>query len=125
MKSHEYAEKLIDAAVALLKRPEFEVANDPHFYQGYYDKEKFLAAARALGSGKKEFTSDLYSELRFKPDAVAGMALTIPRDKVCRKVRDEEWECESMLSPDEVESLKASEGGSPQIVETEKDGIPF
>lgn len=105
MTSHEYANRLKEIAEFLLSRPAFEVANMPLVLQMYYDKDKFLAAALSLGSGKKEFTDGSWPEVKFFPDACPEIRLSIPRDKVCRKVQDVVWECEPFLSPEEEATL--------------------
>lgn len=104
MKSHEYARALIEVGQFLQQQPEFETEYDPHLYLGwYYDKEKFLTAVRALGSGNKEYSGD---DLVFEVQhGESSLRLSIPRDKVCRKVQDAIWECEPLLTPEEEQEL--------------------
>lgn len=102
MRSHEYAQKLHEIATFLESKPEFETGATPRLsFYFWFDKENFLAAVRALGSGKKVFSG---SDFRYEVSA-APISAVISRDKVCRKVRDEEWECEPLLSPQEEETL--------------------
>lgn len=100
MKSHEYAQKLADTARFLLSRPEFETEMEPWVYLGNYwtDKDKFLAAVKALGAGVKEWGKD---DLTFKVKSPAEIVLSIQRSAVCRKIQEEKWECEPLLSPEE------------------------
>ena len=107
MKSHAYAKAIIQAAEFILSQPEFEVESDkPSLYLGWYwSKELFLAAVRALGAGKKEYSG---SDLKYTTNAHgANVWLTIPRDKVCRKVQEAKWECEPLLSTEEEATLEA------------------
>jgi hypothetical protein len=103
MTSHEYARELQKTVEHLLGRPEvqFEDYASPHQYISFWDKDKFVAAARAMGAGKKEFRD---SDLHFVPDGRC-LVLSIGRDKVCRKIQDAKWECEPILSDTEVEQL--------------------
>ena len=105
MKSHEYAKQVIQAAEFILSRPEFEAeTTSTTLYLGcFWDKALFLAAVRALGTGKKEYSG---TELRYAvEDHGAKMTMTIPRDKVCRKVQEAKWECEPLLTPEEEAAL--------------------
>lgn len=105
MNSHELAQKLRDAAEDLAQRPVFEIPQyaDPRISVSYYgDKEKFLAAVKALGSGKK-VTSDYH--VTFEHGMLHPF---INRDAVCRKVQEEKWECEPLLTPEEDAELSAS-----------------
>lgn len=103
MNSHEYARELQKTVDHLLARPEVELENyaAPYQFLSFYDKDKFIAAARAMGSGKKEFSRD---ELKFRPDGTC-IIMSIGRDKVCRLVQEAKYECEPILSSYEVEEL--------------------
>lgn len=105
MTSHEYAQRLKEIADFLLSRPAFATANAPMALQMYYDKDKFMAAALSLGSGKKKFTDGQWAEVKFCPDGYPEIMLSIPRDKVCRKIQDVVWDCEPFLSAAEEASL--------------------
>ena len=106
MTSHEYANRLKEIADFLLGRPEFEVAHGLYFYQRFDDKDKFVAAAKALGSGVKSVSSIFHEpEISFTPSAAKEFVITIPRDKVCRKVKDAEYECDPFFSPGELEAV--------------------
>lgn len=114
MKSHQFAKRLREMAEILEARTEFEMPSEPHAYQNFYDKDEFVAAARALGAGKKTFTTGAFPELQFVPNALPEMQLYINRDKVCRRIQSETWECEPMLSPtDEKELIVAEAEGMP------------
>jgi hypothetical protein len=104
MKSHEYAQRLRELGEFLLTKPEFETESDLMIFEYFYTKDKFLAAARAIGSGSKEYTE---SDFRFKPAGFNELTLYISRDKVCRKVQEEKWECEPILSPEEEATVGA------------------
>jgi len=105
MNSHEYAARLKAIADFLLLRPEFKAANKPMLFQMFYEKDGFLAAVKALGSGTKEVSGGAYPEVKFQSLACPELRLSIPRDKVCRKVQDVVWECEPFLSQQEEKSL--------------------
>jgi len=103
MDSHQYAKQLKETAEHMLARPVFQLEeySNPHVYVSFYEKEKFVAAARSLGSGKKYFSMD---DLLYEPNGTC-IVLVIGRDKVCRKIQDVKWECEPLLSTEEVEKL--------------------
>ena len=105
MKSHAYARAVIQAAEYILSKPEFDMeTTQPRLYIGWFwDKELFLAAVRALGEGKKEYSG---TDLRYCVTHGAEITCTIPRDKVCRKVQEAKWECEALLSPEEEATLE-------------------
>jgi hypothetical protein len=96
MDSHEYAEKLREASEVLKSRPAFEINSVPftHMYFSF-EKDKFISAVKALGSGKKEV--DQYY-VTFKPSSIPVIQLYIDRNSVCRKVQEEKWDCEPLLS---------------------------
>ena len=105
MTSHEYADSLVHLAAALRSRPEFTVSDHmrTQWLSYFADKEGFLAAARALGSGRKDVDKDYFS---FYPACTDGcLRVYINREAVCRKVQDEKWECEPLLSEDEVAAV--------------------
>ena len=99
--SHEYAEKLKATAEWLLTKPEFELPNAGNsIYIGNYwtDKDKFIAAVKALAPGKKKFDG---SDLEFQTTTPIILWIRVSRSVVCRKVQEEKWECEPLLSPEE------------------------
>lgn len=120
MTSHEYARKLHELADWLLTRAEFPgpYSNTPKVEFFYADKDNFLEAARALGSGRKRTISDQLFE--FTPDTPEGTVfnINIARDKICRKVQDAVWECEPLLNREE----EASVGAGPTYVEEVANG---
>lgn len=103
MTSHEYARELQKTAAILLNRPEIAFPHGPYLYESYYDKEQFLEAVRAMGSGAKKFTEH---DFRFTPTDTC-ITMCISRSKVCRKVQEEKWECEPLLSEEEVSEIGA------------------
>jgi hypothetical protein len=104
--SHTYARALQEAAEYLLSKPEFETETaGPYIYLGtYYDKSKFLAAARSLSPLAKEYTETQLKMSRTLPRD-AKVHFEIARDKVCRKIQEAKWECEALLSPEEEASI--------------------
>jgi hypothetical protein len=104
--SHEYARNLQRLAEWLLERPEFEVGryvNHSYNFFTYDEKEPFLAAARAIGQGKKQFTENfvrLELELPF-----ALIRLEAPRNKVCTLISPAVYDCVPFLSPDEEKQI--------------------
>ena len=102
MKSHEFANKLEKLAEFLKSRPDFDTERVSVFqWLNFYNKDKFLAAAKSLGGGRKEVSG---SDFLFHPaHGISGVDFYIgaPRDRVCRKVQDEKWECEPLLTPEE------------------------
>lgn len=101
MTSHEWAIELNKTANLLLSKPEVEMETNPYVFAWFYDKERFLSAVRAFGQGKKQFTEH---DFKFSVDGTV-LTMTIARSKVCRKVQEEKWECEPLLSEEEVETL--------------------
>lgn len=108
MTSHEYAEKLEELAAYLKSKPEFDTTeNHIDFGWAIMSKDKFLPIVRSLGSGQKEFTN---TQLYYRPiglPADVELRIFISRDKVCRKIQEEKWECEPILSPEEEAELTA------------------
>jgi len=104
MTSHEYAKAMQHDAELLLSKPEFTVGSTGYMQNIFFwgDREGFLAAVRATGSGTKEWKDD---DLKFKPRGSNGLSFYISRSAVCRKVQDEKWECEPLLSEDEVAAV--------------------
>jgi len=100
--SHAYARALQEAAEYLLSKPDFETdTSGPYIYLGtFYDKGKFLVAARSLSPLAKEYND---TSLRMSRTFTQGAQVyfDIARDKVCRKVQEAKWECEPVLSPEE------------------------
>jgi hypothetical protein len=111
LNSHEYARKLQALADFLLSRPEFDTQTDIIDGSFWYwsDKEKFLAAVRALTPGRKEYGEGTERDaLYFYPSGVpqgTKLRLRVERALFCRKVQEEKWECEPLLSPGEERQL--------------------
>lgn len=106
MTSHEFAEKLKAQAEALLSKPVFEMQRWENgvLYISYYDdKTNFLAAAKSLGAGRKEWKED---ELLFFPE-IADIRLQVNRNAICRLVKPAEYDYEPLLSPDEEAQVGA------------------
>lgn len=108
MNSHEYAMKLKELAEFLLGKPDFNMPwGEKHAYTilSYWgSKDDFLGAVRALGEGTKEWSRD---DLTFVPSGTDMLHLQIARSKVCRKVQEEKWECEPLLSQAEEAQIGA------------------
>lgn len=109
MRSHQFAERLKATAEFLLSRPEVELGwreeYEPTIYISYMnEKESFLQAARAFGSGRKSYDQ---WDMRFTPKNAPQLQLSISRSAVCRKVQEEKWECEPLLSDEEAASIEA------------------
>ena len=100
--TREYAVEMRKIAEFLDSRPEFEIdiceTGEIRFY--FYDKESFVKAAKALGDAEKKVTS--YEDFQLVSKH-AKVTLSIPRDKVCRKVVT--YDCEPLFSAEEVENL--------------------
>jgi hypothetical protein len=109
MNSHRYAQKLHEIADFLLSRPEFDTDGMPRVSLWFFaEKEKFLTAVRALGSGKKVYERGSSGDLRFIPSGNpidTDFSVYINRSAVCRKVQEEKWECEPLLGPEEEELI--------------------
>lgn len=67
------------------------------------DRNKFLAAAKALGTGKKDFTEDT---IKFTVKQEWGeFSISASRNIVCRLIKPAEYECDPFLSPEEEKDL--------------------
>jgi hypothetical protein len=104
--SHDYARRLLELATFLLSRDSFvlpyhEPTSFHHFR--YYEKEPFVAAVRALGSGKKKLAEDSIEFVVAQP----GYSLSVeaPRNLLCRLIRPAEYDCDPFLSPEEEKQL--------------------
>lgn len=104
--SHEWAKKLRETAEKLASCPEVHLSSlaraSIYFWNG--DKEKFLAAVRALKPGRKIIEKDY---VRFIPDGTI-LELYIDRNAVCHKVQEAQYECEPLLSPQEDAEMEAT-----------------
>jgi hypothetical protein len=106
--SHDWARNIHAFADFLLSRPAFEISYSfptetrlMTFWPG--DKDKFLSAAKALGTGKKGFTE---SEIHFTVKQPWGeFQIKAARSVVCRLVKPAQYECDPFLSPDEEQQL--------------------
>lgn len=104
--SHDYARRLQELAAFLLSRDSFvlpysEPTSYHHFH--YYEKEPFVAAVRALGSGKKKITETGIEFIVTPPGS--HISLEAPRNLLCRLIRPAEYDCDPLLSPEEEKSL--------------------
>lgn len=105
MNSHLYAERLKDLAEFLLSKPEFETNTKVYMLMYQSDKEKLVQAVKAIGAGTKTFTDN---EFKFAANTLPeGIELRIsaPRNLVCKLVAAAKYDCEPLLSPDEVTAL--------------------
>lgn len=105
MNSHEYANKLKKIGDFLLARPSVEFDSGPKIlvYFGW-GKDKFIAAAKAMGSITKTYKSE---DFEVSPVGHPELVLYAARSVVCRKVQDEKWECEPLLSQAEEAEIGA------------------
>ncbi len=110
MTSHEYAKQLRELADKLEAVDEFTLpGHSAILYKDcgietlryYGDKERFLAAVRSIGNGRK----DTSHERDFTFVAFDGLLrVTVNRDAVCRIVKPAQpavYDCEPLLSPEE------------------------
>lgn len=107
MTSHEYADHLKQAAEFLLSRPEFKTPSiTPYVYLGSFwsQKDGFLAAVKACGTVVKEWDA---TDLKIRTGPNNMITFWIQRSLVCKKVQEEKWECEPLLSPEEEASIEA------------------
>jgi len=74
----------------------------PYFFISYYDKKIFVEAVKAIGDCTKEYTQGDYSSLHVTAKNFP-IKLSIPRDRVCKKIVT--FDCEPLFSTDEVEAL--------------------
>lgn len=100
--SHDYAKFLREQADFLESRPAFNLPSEDRTtmtFLHYYEKEPFIAAVKAVGAGKKEFTEN---EVTFRVERTWGLVeLHAPRRTVCRLVRAAEYDCDPFLTPAE------------------------
>lgn len=110
MNSRELAKHFRQVADFLDERGDFNgaehamtVSNDsPVTSITFYDKEKFVAAAKVVGNSTKEVGQGEYASFYLHVNE-APLKLSISRDKVCRKKVT--FECEPLFSSEELESL--------------------
>ena len=108
MTSHQYAKQLHEIAAFLESRPVFEMPTYTSAawdrIQFFSDKEKFIAAGRAIGSFAKSFDRHDLILMHTLPSG-AHIDLVAARNLVCRLVKEAEYECEPLLTPEEEKSL--------------------
>lgn len=68
----------------------------------FYDKDRFVAAVKAMGNATKHYDEGDYARLHVTATAFP-LSVNISRDKVCRKVV--KFECEPLFTGEELESL--------------------
>lgn len=110
MKSHEYAKRLHEIAEFLESRPEFETPMGVRLYQYTGSKSVFMAAARSMGSLKKEYIESCGSEeIRVSPAGFPELILEAPRSVACRIVKPAQpavYDCEPFLSQAEESEIE-------------------
>lgn len=106
--SHDWARDLQRTADYLLSRLEVEMESKPAIYNFMYDKEKFLAAVRAMIPGRKVIDE---FNVAFEPKGTI-LNLRVPRNLVCRKIQDVKYDCEPFLSPAEDAEMEAESEAS-------------
>jgi hypothetical protein len=127
MQSHEFAERLKKTAEFLLSKPDIRLGwRDGYqpvaFVSFMSEKEAFISAARAMGAGDKRY--DQY-DLTFIPAGAPLLRFTVARNAVCRKVQEEKWECEALLSNEEVEQIGQPTLAASSVPDSTGDDIPF
>lgn len=103
--SHQYAEYLKELAEFLLSKTDFKTdLEKAYLFIHLYKKEELVAAVKALGTGTKEFKND---DFHFKPTTPEHLFIRIdaPRNIVCRLVEPAKYDCEPILTPEEVVAL--------------------
>lgn len=107
--SHEWAKKLEETAAMLRSRPNVDMDGDPKILASFYGhKDKFLAVVRALKPGRKRVDESPLDYINFYPDGTV-LNLYINRDLFCHKVREAEYKCEPLLSPEEDAEMESAE----------------
>ena len=105
LQSHEYAGYLKELAEFLLSKPNFKTdLEKAYLFIHVYKREELVAAVKALGAGTKEFKND---DFHFKATTSEHLFVRVdaPRNIVCRMVKPAEYDCEPILTPDEVAAL--------------------
>ena len=82
---------------------EFAIIKEVGIELTFYDKDKFVAAVKALGNVTKRYTEGEYAELIVETITFPKIKLRISRDKVCTKTVV--YDCEALFSTEEVEAL--------------------
>jgi len=111
MNTREYAVELRKAADFLDTRPAFKLES---YETGttrftFWNKASFVAAAKAIGDAKKEYTS--FDDLLLTSKH-AKVVLSIARDKVCRKIVT--FECDPLFTPEEEKELEGDAAAAVQ-----------
>ena len=118
MNTREYAQQLRAHAEELDGLPEFEVPGYfVHTFEDlryYVDRKEFVSAVRALAPGVKQIVED---KMYFRPKN-ATFSLCIDRSQVCKMVKPAQWDCEPLLSDDEMVTVDEASA-------QETEGIPF
>ena len=96
----------------LESRPDFDIEGcvsvivgykeSPHVYINFYDRDKFVAAVKAIGNATKKYTDGDYPKLEVTAEAFP-IVLCISRDKVCTKKVT--YDCEPLFSEEEANAL--------------------
>jgi hypothetical protein len=117
MTSHQYAEELRTLAAELDAIEPFPMPtyDTPGRFSYLWDKEGFVAAVRACGSGVKNIKDD---SLTFQPRNVS-FHLVVERSAVCKLAKPAEWSCEPWLTDEQQVVVDQA------AAETSDEGIPF
>lgn len=111
MNSRDYAKHLRVLAEFLDERAEFEFEYGsttaygkiaPSTTLSFYDKEKFVVAAKAIGNAEKEVQEGDYAQFYLVSKNVP-LKLGIARDRVCKKTV--KFDCEPLFSAEELALL--------------------
>ncbi len=85
--------------------PELEIPTYTQFYISTYEKTDLLSKIRQFGGTWKKSLSWGETEVTLD-SAHMPVRLSIPRDKVCKKIVT--WDCEPMFSPADEQELDAA-----------------
>ena len=100
--TREAAKKLREIADFLDSRPVFVLEHFNPGFLSFWNKDKFVAAAKAIGDATKRTEEGEYTNFKLESKH-APITLSIARDKVCRKTV--KYECEPLFTPEEMGSL--------------------
>lgn len=103
MTSHQYASKMMKVAQFLVEHTDIDIPKEEVTLNlNYFNRDEFVKAVQTFGSGDKQVGS---YEFSFTVKN-APITLSIARDKVCKKIQDEKWECEPLMTPEQFERAR-------------------
>ena len=106
--SHALAANLIALGEWLKSRPEFPVAwGAAYVHENYTEREQFIAAVKACGSGTKTVREWTTPVMVFKPTLPADqiVLLEIDQSTLCRLIQPAVYDCPPLLAdvPEEAQ----------------------